>query len=143
MKFALPFLALTLALAPVSADSIPLWPDGAPGAKGNRPEDTPRIEAYPATDRPCGAAMVVCPGGGYGGLAADHEGKQVAQFYNSLGISAFVLYYRLGSQGYHQPIELNDAKRALRWVRANAEKYQIDPRRIGITGFSAGGHLAS
>jgi acetyl esterase/lipase len=87
--------------------------------------------------------MVVCPGGGYGGLASDHEWKQVAEFYNSLGISAFVLFYRLGSQGYHHPTELNDAKRALRWVRANAGKYQIDPHRIGITGFSAGGHLAS
>lgn len=127
---------------PAKAETISLWPHGAPGAKGNRPEDIPRIEPYVAKDS-CGAGMVVCPGGGYGGLAADHEGRQVALYYNKLGVTAFVLTYRLGSQGYHQPIELNDAKRALRWVRAHAEEYHLDVNRIGITGFSAGGHLAS
>jgi len=134
--------AISLAHA-VTPETVVLWPKGAPGAKGDKPEDTPRIDVYPATEKPCGAAMVVCPGGGYGGLAADHEGRQVAQFYNSLGVTTFVLYYRLGSKGYHHPIEVNDAKRALRWVRSNAQNFHIDPQRIGITGFSAGGHLAS
>jgi acetyl esterase/lipase len=137
------FAPVLLLITSAPAEIIPLWSGGAPGAKGDRPEDIPKIEPYLPGEHPCGAGMVVCPGGGYGGLAADHEGKQVAQFYNSLGITAFVLTYRLGSQGYHQPIELNDAKRALRWVRANAEKFHLDPQRIGITGFSAGGHLAS
>lgn len=124
--------------------SVPLWPQGAPGAKGDKPEDAPHVDVYLPADHPSGAAMVVCPGGGYGGLAADHEGRQVALYYNSLGITAFVLYYRLGSKGYHHPIEVNDAKRALRWVRANGPGlFAIDPQRIGITGFSAGGHLAS
>src|SRR6478609_7494611 len=141
MKPALLLLASAIFLASAaSAETIPLWPSGAPGAKGNGPDDIPRIDTYVPADHACGAGMVVGPGGGYGGLAADHEGKQVAQFYNSLGITAFVLTYRLGSHGYHQPIELNDAKRALRWVRTNAERYHVDPHRIGITGFSAGGH---
>jgi acetyl esterase/lipase len=124
-------------------ETIPLWPDGAPGAKGTRPEDTPRVDVYAPIGVPCGAGVVVLPGGGYGGLAADHEGRQIAQFYNSLGMAAFVCFYRLGSQDYHHPIEMNDAKRAVRWVRANAEKYGLDKSRIGLTGFSAGGHLAS
>lgn len=145
MKLILPALTFLLVLttAATAAETVILWPGGAPGAKGDKPEDIPKVDVYPAGEHACGAGMVVCPGGGYGGLAADHEGKQVAQFYNSLGVSAFVLTYRLGSKGYHQPIELNDAKRALRYVRANAAKYNLDPQRIGITGFSAGGHLAS
>ena len=71
-------------------ETIPLWPDGAPGAKGTRPEDTPRVDVYVPTGKTCGAGVVVLPGGGYGGLAADHEGRQIAQFYNSLGVTAFV-----------------------------------------------------
>ncbi len=122
---------------------VKLWPDGAPGAKGDRPEDTPRLDVYCPDEDPCGAGVVICPGGGYGGLAIDHEGKQIAQFYNSIGVTAFVLSYRLGTQGYHHPIEVNDAKRALRWVREHAEEYNLDRNRIGLTGFSAGGHLAS
>lgn len=138
-------LSLSLALSPVQAapETVPLWPQGAPGAKGTQPEDIPRLDIYRPAAKPCGAAMVVCPGGGYGGLAADHEGRQIAQFYNSLGVTAFVLHYRLGSRGYHHPIEVNDAKRALRWVRSRAADLGIDRNRIGITGFSAGGHLAS
>lgn len=145
MKFNLILFVFALSVSTYAAapESVNLWPQGAPGAKGNKPEDIPRVEIYMAAEKPNGAAMVICPGGGYGALATDHEGKQVAQFYNSLGVTAFVLYYRLGSKGYHHPIELNDARRALRWVRSNAQKFAIDPQRIGITGFSAGGHLAS
>lgn len=121
-----------------------LWPAGAPAAKGAEPKDQPWIDLYPvARDKANGAAFVVIPGGGYGGLAADHEGSQIAKFFNSLGVHAVVLHYRLGTNGYHHPIELNDAKRAIRWVRANAARHGVDPRRIGVIGFSAGGHLAS
>ncbi|MGC8640725.1 MAG: alpha/beta hydrolase, partial [Isosphaeraceae bacterium] len=86
--------------------------------------------------------VVVCPGGGYGMLAVDHEGKQVAQWLNSLGVAAFVLKYRLGPR-YHHPAMLQDAARAIRTVRASGEKWGVDPHRIAIMGFSAGGHLAS
>ena len=86
-------------------------------------------------------AVVVCPGGGYVNLAMNHEGRQVANYLNSLGIAAFVLKYRLGPR-YHHPVELGDAQRAIRTVRANAAEWHIAPDRIGIMGFSAGGHLA-
>ena len=87
-------------------------------------------------------AVVVCPGGGYGMLAVDHEGKQIAQWLNNLGIAAFMLEYRLGPK-YHHPSQLLDAQRAIRYVRSHAEEYHLDSRRIGIWGFSAGGHLAA
>ncbi len=138
-------LLLLLLAAPAQAQNPPpvkLWPAGAPGAKGDGPQDTPTLDIYPAGE-PGGAAIVIFPGGGYGGLALDHEGQQIAQFYNSLGVTAFVLHYRLGSTGYHYPVELNDAKRAVRWVRANAAAHGVDKARIGVIGFSAGGHLAS
>jgi acetyl esterase/lipase len=87
--------------------------------------------------------MVICPGGGYGHLATDKEGHAVALWFQSQGVSGFVLQYRLGSSGYHYPIEIDDGRRALRWVRQNAKRYGVDPLRVGMTGFSAGGHLAS
>jgi acetyl esterase/lipase len=96
---------------------------------------------YPAKN-PNGAGIVVCPGGGYGGLALDHEGIQVADWLNAKGITAFVLKYRLG-QKYNHPIPLTDAQRALRTMRARASEFKVDPKRVGILGFSAGGHLAS
>jgi acetyl esterase/lipase len=119
-----------------------IWPDGAPGALGKEAEDQPKITVYLAPETGTGAAVVVCPGGGYGVLAADHEGKQVAEWLNSLGISAFVLQYRLGPR-YHHPAPLQDAQRAIRTVRSRAEEWGVDPSRVGILGFSAGGHLAS
>ncbi len=123
---------------------VRLWPDGAPGAKGKEDQDQPFVYVWPAAkDKANGAAFVVCPGGGYGGLAADHEGLQVAKWFNGLGVSAFVLHYRLGTKGYHYPIQLMDVQRAIRHVRANAKEYGIDPNRIGVIGFSAGGHLSS
>jgi acetyl esterase/lipase len=85
---------------------------------------------------------VVCPGGGYGALAVDHEGRQIAQWLNARGVAAFVLKYRLGPR-YHHPVELGDAQRALRFVRQHAPEYGIAADKIGIWGFSAGGHLAS
>lgn len=117
-----------------------LWPtqETTPYAEGDTEDDLPRLFHYPA-EKPCGTSVVVCPGGGYGGLAVDHEGNQIAQYFNSLGIDAWVLHYRLGSKGYHFPTQLADVQRALRIARSEAQS----PERIGICGFSAGGHLAS
>ena len=140
------YLTVFLATTSLTAEpaKIRLWPDGAPLAKGQEDKDQPFVYAWPAAkEKANGAAFVVCPGGGYGGLAADHEGTQVAKWFNGLGVSAFVLHYRLGSQGYHYPVQLIDVQRAIRQVRANAKEYGIDPNRIGIVGFSAGGHLSS
>lgn len=121
---------------------VPLWPAGAPGAKGDQTTDIPTISIYqPPADRATGAAIVVCPGGGYGHLA-DHEGHTVAVWLNQLGITAAVLKYRLGPR-YQHPAMLSDAQRAIRMLRAQSSTWRIDPARIGIMGFSAGGHLAS
>ena len=119
----------------------PLWPNGAPGALGTADEDKPSLTPYLAKS-PNGTAVIVCPGGSYTHLAMDHEGVQVAKWLNSLGISAFVLQYRLGPK-YHHPAMINDAQRAIRTVRTRAASLHIQPDRIGIWGFSAGGHLAS
>jgi acetyl esterase/lipase len=124
-------------------EAFPLWADGAPGAFGKEDKDIPTLTPYlPEGIQPTGAAMVVLPGGGYGGLAA-HEGKDYALWLNKAGITAFVLKYRLGSAGYRHPVMLNDAARAIRTVRAHAAEWKLDPKRIGIMGSSAGGHLAS
>lgn len=121
---------------------IPLWDGAAPGAQGSTDADVPAITVFlPRTMTANTPAMIVCPGGGYGALAANHEGRQVANYLNSLGMAAFVLRYRLGPK-YHHPIELGDAQRAIRTVRGHAAEWRIDPARIGIMGFSAGGHLA-
>jgi len=121
---------------------MPLWPNAAPGAKGTEPEDIPIISLYvPPAGKANGAAIVVCPGGGYGHLA-DHEGHTIAVWLNSIGVTAAVLKYRLGPR-YGHPAPMQDAARALRTVRARAKEWNLDPNRIGIWGFSAGGHLAS
>jgi acetyl esterase/lipase len=120
-----------------------LWPQGAPGAVGAEDGDKPTLTIWhPSADRSIGCAVVVCPGGGYGHLAVDHEGKQIAEWLNSLGVTAFMLKYRLAPR-YRHPAPLNDAQRAIRTVRARAEEFKIDPKRVGIMGFSAGGHLTS
>jgi len=121
---------------------ITLWPDGAPGAQGTAAEDKPSLTVYRATENPVNTGVVIFPGGGYAHLALDHEGTQIAEWLNRLGISAFILQYRLGPR-YHHPIELWDAQRSIRYVRAHARDWGIAPDRIGIWGFSAGGHLAS
>lgn len=121
----------------------PLWEGRAPGALGDQEEDTPTLTPFVVSEgRGVGTAVVVCPGGGYVHLAMDKEGYQIAQWLNSLGVTAFVLKYRLGPK-YHHPVELGDAQRAIRTVRAHAAEYRVQPDRIGIMGFSAGGHLAS
>jgi len=126
-----------------SADGpIVLWPGGAPGAVGKEPQDIPTLTPYlPAKEKATGAAVIVCPGGGYSHLS-DREGPPVAQWLSSIGIAAFVLKYRLGPR-YHHPAPSQDAARAIRTVRARASEWGLDPNRIGILGFSAGGHVAS
>jgi len=120
-----------------------LWPSGAPGAKGTQEEDRPTLTPYPVPrERATGTAVIVCPGGGYQHLSMDKEGDQPARWLNSLGIAAFVLKYRLGPK-YHHPNELMDAQRAIRSVRSRAAEFGLEPDRIGIMGFSAGGHLAA
>ena len=118
-----------------------LWPEGAPGALGDSEKDQPSLTPWLAKN-PNGQSVVVCPGGGYGALAMDHEGKQIAQWLNSQGISAFVLKYRLGPK-YRHPMMLHDVQRAIRTVRAKAPEWRVDAKRIGVWGFSAGGHLAA
>ena len=125
------------------SEPIVLWPNGAPGAAGTEPQDIPVITPFFAPkDKATGASIIVCPGGGYSHLSEIKEGSDVAKWLNSLGITAFVLKYRLGMR-YHAPSPLLDASRALRMVRSRAKEWNLDLHRIGILGFSAGGHLAS
>jgi acetyl esterase/lipase len=129
--------------AEVGPAEQPLWPQGAPGKLGAEEADIPTIRIYePPAERRSGTAIVICPGGGYGALAVDHEGHQVARWLNSIGVTAVVLKYRLGPR-YRHPAPLQDAQRAIRHVRAHAKTLQVAPERIGVMGFSAGGHLAS
>ncbi|MGQ0636959.1 MAG: family 16 glycoside hydrolase [Planctomycetaceae bacterium] len=120
-----------------------LWPQGAPGAIGAEDADQPTLSIWqPAADKANGCAVVICPGGGYQFLAVDHEGKQIAEWLNSLGVTAVMLKYRIAPR-YKHPAPLDDLQRALRTVRARATEWKIDPHRVGVIGFSAGGHLAS
>ena len=127
---------------PAAPVTIELWPDGAPGALGKDAADRPTLTLYqPPADKASGACVMVCPGGGYGGLAG-HEGEPIARWLNSIGVAGAVLHYRLGPR-YHHPIMLGDAARGIRTIRSHAADWSIDPHRIGVIGFSAGGHLAS
>ena len=123
--------------------TFPLWEQGAPGALGSGDQDIPTITVYPALDGTrTGTAILIAPGGSYRMLALNHEGRQFANFFNGMNVTAFVLKYRLGPR-YHHPVELGDVQRAVRWVRAHSEEYGFRPDRVGLMGFSAGGHLAS
>jgi acetyl esterase/lipase len=131
--------------AAAEPQTIRLWEGDAPAARGAADHDVPVLTWW-AAERAKGAAgpvaaFVICPGGGYGGLA-DHEGGAYAQWLNSLGIDAGVLRYRLGSKGYRHPVMLGDAARAMRTVRHERARLGIDPHRVGVIGSSAGGHLA-
>lgn len=144
-------VGLVLSISAVAAESPqppegtitePLWVNGAPDAKGNSYADCPTLTIFQApADKRTGAAVIVCPGGGYQGLAITYEGYDVAKRLNASGITAFVLKYRLSP--YRHPIPLQDAQRAIRIVRSRAKEWGVDPGQIGILGFSAGGHLAS
>lgn len=119
---------------------LPLWPDGPPLGE-NAKADDPEMTVY-LPDHPNGAAVVIYPGGGYWGLAMDHEGHQVAQWLNSFGVAGIIVSYRRGPGAEH-PVPLMDAQHAIRTVRYKADDWNIDPNRVGVLGFSAGGHLAS
>jgi acetyl esterase/lipase len=125
-------------------ETIKLWEQGAPGEPGTKPADEPLLLlSRPNESVAVPTAVIVIPGGGYAHLAMDHEGAQIADWLNSLGITAFVLKYRMSSTGHRHPVPMLDGQRAIRTVRSRANEWNIDPNRIGIIGFSAGGHLAS
>lgn len=155
------FLFLIMCSTAFSQHVMPLWPDEIPNSKETDVSEiheyddilriqqvqTPTLEIYlPAKKHSTGRGVVICPGGGYTLLAYDWEGTDIAKWFNSKGIAAFVLKYRLPiSDSVVIPNEapLQDAKRAIRTVRANAEKWNVNSDDIGVMGFSAGGHLAS
>ena len=150
MKTSIAALIAILALIPASVfaqtpspdpQTVPLWEKGAPGALGDAPEDRPSLTIFRATGAG-GTSVIVAPGGGYSHLSMDKEGRQVASWFNAMGVTAYVLQYRLGPR-YRHPIELGDAQRAVRWVRSHAAQLGIAPDRIGMMGFSAGGHLTA
>lgn len=141
----LPLPSLAVAQEP---EAVPLWPGRAPGANGDDDRDVPRLLRFPPpAGRPDGEALrpaiVVCPGGGYGHLAMGHEGRDIAAWLHRSGIEPLVLDYRHRGKGYGHPWPLRDAQRALRLARHRAAEWRIDPQRIGVLGFSAGGHLAA
>lgn len=124
--------------------TVKLWPAEAPGAHGTACEDVPTLTIYdPAPNAENGTAVIILPGGAYVHLAGNHEGGQIASWFAARGVRAFVLTYRLGSNGYPLPVPLMDARRAVQTVRARAKDYGIHPDRIVLMGFSAGGHLAA
>jgi acetyl esterase/lipase len=132
----LPCFSLLAAEKPIT-----LWPDGAPGAFGTSPKDIPTLTPYLPV-KPSGAAMLLIPGGSYSGIY-EGQAEPFALWLNEQGLTVFVLRYRLGSAGYRYPAQLQDAVEAMFQIRGNAEKWKIDPKRIGVMGFSAGGHLVS
>jgi acetyl esterase/lipase len=125
------------------AVEIPLWKDGAPGAP-TKPQVEPELFLYrPTAEQATDAAVIVCPGGGYGHLSMEKEGSKIAEWLNSFGVTALVLRYRHAGTGHQHPTPLLDGQRAVRTVRARASEWGVDPHKIGVMGFSAGGHLAS
>ena len=128
----------------LGVQTIRLWRGPAPHAKGNACQDIPTVTIFdPQPGHENGSAVVIFPGGAYQHLATNLEGRQIANWFNAHGFRAFVLRYRLTSDGYVLPVPLLDARRAIQIVRARAQDYHIDPNRIVVIGFSAGGHLAA
>jgi acetyl esterase/lipase len=124
-----------------SSGVIRLWPDGAPGAKGAGERDVPKLYVFPAASNPTHSAVIVMPGGGYTNLVMGKEGADAARWLNEHGVTAFVLEYRLGP-AYGFPAPMLDGARAVRLVRSRAAEFGVDPAKVGLWGFSAGGHLA-
>jgi acetyl esterase/lipase len=123
--------------------TIELWKNGAPGTPPTKPKDEPVLYLTRPAANATTTAVIVLPGGGYGGLAISYEGHDVADWFDSFGVTAFVLKYRMHGTGHLYPVPMMDGQRAIRTVRARAAEWGIDPTRIGVLGFSAGGHLAS
>jgi acetyl esterase/lipase len=127
----------------ISFPTVSIWNGDAPNSKGNNEQDIPALSVFtPQQGQSNGTAVVIAPGGAYFLLASNLEGRQIADWFTARGVTAFVLRYRLGPN-YLYPIPLQDAQRAIRYVRANAKQYGVDPNRVGMIGFSAGGHLAA
>jgi acetyl esterase/lipase len=143
-RHAVPLLFLMTASAAPAQTIVPLWDGPAPQSQGTTPNDIPTLTVFlPENAGKPAAAIVICPGGGYAGLAFEHEGTNEGAWFQKKGVAAFVLKYRLPVNGYRHPVPLMDAQRAIRLVRSHAADWKIDPAKIGIMGFSAGGHLAS
>jgi acetyl esterase/lipase len=123
------------------AKTIVLWPAGAPGAVGKEDGDIPKLFVYPAVGEGVHSAVVVMPGGGYRNLEMEKEGAAVARWLSAHGVTAFVLEYRLGMR-YQFPVPMLDGARAVRYVRSHAEEFGVMKDKVGVWGFSAGGHLA-
>ncbi len=124
--------------------TLPLWERGAPGALGEREQDRPSLTVFtPIPEQANGAAVIVAPGGGFKALASNHEGRQIADWFTARGVTAFVLSYRLTPFGYRHPTQKLDGERAVRWVRAHAAEFGVDPKRVGMMGFSAGGAVTA
>ncbi|GHT12779.1 beta-xylanase [Planctomycetales bacterium] len=136
------FAVTAAAQEPEAQKPIVLWENGAPNALGDAEKDKPKITVW-FPEKPVGTAVVICPGGGYGGWDLNHEGRQMAQWFNSFGVTAALLEYRHRRNGYGHPNPLLDVQRAIRTIRFNAEKWNVKADKIGVIGFSAGGHLAS
>jgi acetyl esterase/lipase len=145
-------LSLTAGLAGADTNVIALWPEGVPGVRNIGAEkigggynanvtDASLTRVGPAADRPNGTAVIICPGGGYVRMSTAREGEQYANWLSTLGVTAFVLKYRM--QEYGHPAPLQDVLRAVRTLRSRAAELGIDPARIGVMGSSAGGHLAA
>ena len=136
---------MTTVLSPAAAEPIiPLWNGPAPHQKGNGPDDIPTLTVFlPEKGTPPLSAILICPGGGYGMLASEHEGSNEAKWFAERDVAAFVLKYRLPVHGYLHPVPLLDAQRAIRLIRSQATEWKINPDKVGVMGFSAGGHLAS
>jgi len=123
---------------------VPLWDGPAPQGHGSTPDDIPSLTVFlPESKSGPTAAVVICPGGGYGRLSLNHEGINIARWFQSHGVAGLVLQYRLPKNGYLHPVPLLDAQRAQRLARSHAQDWNIDPKKVGVIGFSAGGHLAS
>ncbi|MFT4512995.1 MAG: acetyl esterase/lipase [Planctomycetota bacterium] len=133
------------AAAKQQPEVVLLWPDGAPGALGSAAKDKPRVLVYRAqvSGTAQTPAIVICPGGGYGHLAMGHEGHQIAAWLNSIGVTGVILEYRHRGKGYGHPAPLQDVQRAMRLVRHHNKDWRVDQSKVGVLGFSAGGHLAS
>ncbi|OYW73378.1 MAG: hypothetical protein B7Z37_21740 [Verrucomicrobia bacterium 12-59-8] len=137
-----PFLLLASHSVMSAAEKpIVLWPGGAPGALGTAAKDIPTLTPY-VPEKASGAAMLLIPGGSYSGIY-EGQAEPFARWLNEQGITVFVLRYRLGSAGYRYPAQLQDAVESMRQIRGDATRWKIDPARIGVMGFSAGGHLTS
>jgi acetyl esterase/lipase len=135
------FALLAFVSSAFAAETLPLWNGDAPEGDGKFSDSSKAKITVHLPEKPNGAAIVICPGGGYGGLVTKGEGHGIAAWLNQYGIAGIVLEYRLPAGRPYVP--LLDAQRALRTVRANATKWKVDPKKVGIIGFSAGGHLAS